>query len=179
MIGQNPQPQSEAAKSTQIVLTVAQESPKANVPDVKGQDFAAAEKQLKTLGFEVNKVEQDVTDPTQVGKVQSQSPEGNTQAKLGSTVTLTVGKAGAQTPVPGVIGQTVKGAKKALQQAGFTNIQFAGDSSQDDNARVASQDPQPATPSDPKTTTVTLTTIGGGGGNGGDDGGGFLGGAFG
>ncbi|MGA5560162.1 Stk1 family PASTA domain-containing Ser/Thr kinase [Streptomyces platensis] len=181
VLAQNPAPQSEAAKSTQIVLTVAQASPKANVPDVKGQDFAAAEKQLKTLGFEVNKVEQDVTDPTQVGKVQSQSPEGNTQAKLGSTVTLTVGKAGAQTPVPGVIGQTVKDAKKALQQAGFTNIQFAAGSSQEDNARVASQDPQPTTPSDPKTTTVTLTTIGGGGGNGngGDDGGGFIGGPFG
>ncbi|MFE7540005.1 Stk1 family PASTA domain-containing Ser/Thr kinase [Streptomyces platensis] len=183
VIAQNPKAQSEAAKSTEIVLTVAQESPKANVPDVKGQDFAAAEKQLTDLGFKVEKTEQDVTDPTQVGKVQSQSPEGNTPAKLGSTVTLTVGKAGAQTPVPGVVGQTVKDAKKALQQAGFTNIQFAGDSSQDDNARVAAQDPQPTTPSDPKTTTVTLTTIGGGNGggngNGGDDGSGFLGGPFG
>jgi len=182
VIAQNPEPQSEAAKSTQIVLTVAQESPKANVPDVKGQDFAAAEKQLTTLGFKVEKAEQDVPDPTQVGKVQSQSPDGNTTAKLGSTVTLTVGKAGAQTPVPGVVGQTVKDAKKALQQAGFTNIQFAGGSSPDDNARVAAQDPQPTTPSDPKTTTVTLTTIGGGGGNGNggdDDGGGFIGGPFG
>ncbi|MCX4639380.1 Stk1 family PASTA domain-containing Ser/Thr kinase [Streptomyces platensis] len=184
VIAQNPEPQSEAAKSTQIVLTVAQESPKANVPDVKGQDFATAEKQLTTIGFKVEKIEQDVPDPTQVGKVQSQSPDGNTPAKLGSTVTLTVGKAGAQTPVPGVVGQTVKDAKKALQQAGFTNIQFAGGSSPDDNARVAAQDPQPTTPSDPKTTTVTLTTIGGGGGNGnggngGDDGGGFIGGPFG
>ncbi|MCF3141964.1 Stk1 family PASTA domain-containing Ser/Thr kinase [Streptomyces platensis] len=181
VLAQNPEPQSEAAKSTQIVLTVAQESPKANVPDVKGQDFAAAQKQLTDLGFKVEKTEQDVTDPTQVGKVQSQSPDGNTQAKLGSTVTLTVGKAGAQTPVPGVVGQTVKDAKKALQQAGFTNIQFAGGGSPDDNARVAAQDPQPTTPSDPKTTTVTLTTIGGGGGNGngGDDGGGFIGGPFG
>ncbi|WP_435602791.1 Stk1 family PASTA domain-containing Ser/Thr kinase [Streptomyces sp. bgisy130] len=183
VIGQNPKAQSEAAKSTEIVLTVAQESPKANVPPVTGQDFEAAKKQLETLGFKVAKVEQDVTDPAQVGKVQSQSPEGNTPAKLGSTVTLTVGKAGAQTPVPGVVGQTVKDAKKALQQAGFTNIQFAGDSPQDDNARVAAQDPQPTTPSDPKTTTVTLTTIGGGNGggngNGGDDGGGFIGGPFG
>ncbi|MFF3542676.1 Stk1 family PASTA domain-containing Ser/Thr kinase [Streptomyces platensis] len=182
VISQNPEAQSEAAKSTEIVLTVAQESPKANVPDVRGQDFAAAQKQLTDLGFKVDKVEQDATDPTQVGKVQSQTPDGNTPAKLGSTVTLTVGKAGAQTPVPGVVGQTVKDAKKALQQAGFTNIQFAGGSSPDDNARVAAQDPQPTTPSDPKTTTVTLTTIGGGngnGGNGGDDGGGFIGGAFG
>ncbi|MEU8913326.1 Stk1 family PASTA domain-containing Ser/Thr kinase [Streptomyces nigrescens] len=182
VLKQNPAGQSEAPKSTVIVLTVAQESPKRNVPPVTGQDFATAEKQLKDLGFEVSKSEQEVTDPNQVGKVLSQSPEGNTPAKEGSTVTLTVGKAGAQTPVPGVVGQPVKDAKKALQQAGFTNIQFAGNSSQDDNARVVSQDPQPQTPSDPKTTTVTLTTIGGGngnGGNGGDDGGGFIGGPFG
>ncbi|GFE23480.1 MULTISPECIES: Stk1 family PASTA domain-containing Ser/Thr kinase [Streptomyces] len=182
VLKQNPAGQSEAPKSTVIVLTVAQESPKRNVPPVTGQDFETAKKQLDDLGFEVSKTEQEVTDPNQVGKVLSQSPDGNTPAKEGSTVTLTVGKAGAQTPVPSVVGQTVKEAKKALQQAGFTNIQFAG-GSQDDNARVAAQDPQPQTPSDPKTTTVTLTTIGGGGngngGNGGDDGGGFIGGPFG
>ncbi|MEU8679804.1 Stk1 family PASTA domain-containing Ser/Thr kinase [Streptomyces sp. NPDC048611] len=180
VLSQDPKAQSEAPKSTEIVLTVAQESPKRNIPDVKGQDFAAAEKQLKAIGFEVSKSEQDVTDPNQVGKVLAQSPEGNTQASEGSTVTLTVGKAGAQTPVPNVVGQPVKVAKKALQQAGFTNIQFAPGSAQEDNARVVSQDPPQETPSDPATTTVTLTTIGGGGngGNGGDDGG-FIGGAFG
>ncbi|MFF8789069.1 Stk1 family PASTA domain-containing Ser/Thr kinase [Streptomyces sp. NPDC015125] len=178
VLKQNPAGQSEATKSTVIVLTVAQEIQKQTVPSVTGQDFAAAQKQLQSLGFQVSKTEQEVPDPNQVGKVLKQSPDGNTPAKQGSTVTLTVGKAGAQTPVPGVVGQTLKDAKKALQQAGFTNIQLAGGSPQDDNARVATQDPQPNTPSDPKTTTVTLTTIGGGG-NGGDNGGGLFGGAFG
>ncbi|MGW2415766.1 Stk1 family PASTA domain-containing Ser/Thr kinase [Streptomyces tubercidicus] len=182
VLSQDPKALSEAPKSKQIVLTVAQASPKRNVPDVKGQDFTAAQKQLEANGFKVSKSEQDVTDVNQVGKVLVQSPDGNTQAKEGATVTLTVGKAGAQTPVPQVVGQTVKDAKKLLQQAGFTNIQFAGGSPQDDKARVASQDPQPQTPSDPATTTVTLTTVGGDNGNGGpggDDGGGFPGGIFG
>ncbi|MGW8554987.1 Stk1 family PASTA domain-containing Ser/Thr kinase [Streptomyces tubercidicus] len=179
VLSQDPKALSEAPKSKQIVLTVAQASPKRNVPDVKGQDFTAAQKQLEANGFEVSKSEQDVTDPNQVGKVLAQSPDSNTQAAEGSTVTLTVGKAGAQTPVPGVVGQTVKDAKKMLQQAGFTNIQIAGGGPQDDKARVASQDPQPQTPSDPATTTVTLTTIGGGPGGGDDGGGGFPGGIFG
>ncbi len=178
VIDQDPPGQSEATKNTQITLTVAQESPKRNVPDVKGQAFEAAEKQLRDNGFEVSKTEQEVTDPNQVGKVLDQSPVGNTQAKIGSTVTLTVGKAGAQTPVPGVVGRTLKEAKQALQQAGFTNLQLAGGSSQEDNARVINQDPQPNTPSDPKATTVTLTTVGGGG-NGGNGNGGFIGGPFG
>ncbi|MER0481209.1 Stk1 family PASTA domain-containing Ser/Thr kinase [Streptomyces sp. Edi2] len=181
VVEQDPKPNSQRTKDAKITLSIATPSPKKQVPDVKGQDFAAAQKQLKDLGFEVTKNETDVTDPNQVGKVIDQSPAGNTEAKVNSTVTLTVGKAGAQTPVPGVIGQPLKDAKKALQQAGFTNIQLAGGSPQDDNARVATQDPQPNTPSDPKTTTVTLTTIGGGGnGNGGNDGGGgIFGGAFG
>ena len=179
VIDQDPPGQSEATKNTEITLTIAQESPKRNVPDVKGQAFEAAEKQLKDNGFEVSKTEQEVTDPNQVGKVLDQSPLGNTQAKIGSTVTLTVGKAGAQTPVPGVVGRTLKEAKQVLQQAGFTNLQLAGGSSQEDNARVITQDPQANTPSDPKSTTVTLTTVGGGGGNGGNGNGGFIGGPFG
>lgn len=179
---QDPAANSKKTKGTKITLSIATASPKVSVPDVTGQDAAAAEKQLKDQGFEVTKTEQEVTDPNQVGKVQTQSPQGNTQAKKGSTVTLTIGKAGAQTPVPSVIGQTVKQAKQSLQQAGYKNIQFAGGSSQDDNARVVTQDPAGQTPSDPTTTTVTLTTIGGGGGNGNggnDGGGGIFGGPFG
>lgn len=180
---QDPKANSKKTKNTKITLSIAQASPKVGVPDVTGQDAAAAEQQLKAQGFEVTKTEQEVTDPNQVGKVLSQSPEGNTKAKANSTVNLTVGKAGAQTPVPSVVGQTVKDAKKALQQAGFKNIQFAGGSSTDDNARVVTQDPAAQTPSDPANTTVTLTTIGGGGGgngNGGNDGGGgIFGGPFG
>ncbi|MFF8367639.1 Stk1 family PASTA domain-containing Ser/Thr kinase [Streptomyces lydicus] len=179
VIRQNPDAQTDQPKDTTITLVVAQPTPKQQIPDVKGQDAAAAEKQLKDLGFQVSKTEQETPDPNQVGKVIDQSPAGGTDAKNGSTVTLTVGKAAAQAPVPDVRTQKLKDAKQALQQAGFTNIQITGP--QDDNARVINQDPQPNTPSDPKSTTVTLTTIGGGGGGGGgnDGGGGIFGGPFG
>ncbi|MGW1373377.1 Stk1 family PASTA domain-containing Ser/Thr kinase [Streptomyces sp. NPDC002446] len=175
---QNPEPNSKKPKTTKITLFIAQASPKTKIPPVVGQDAAAAEKQLRDLGFDVSKTEQETPDPNQVGKVISQSPEGGTEAKNGSTVALTIGKAAAQTPMPDVRGKKVKEAKQLLQQAGFTNITFAPGSAQDDNARVINQDPQAPTPSDPKTTTVTLTTIGGGG-DGGDDGGGIFGGPFG
>lgn len=160
---------------------VAKKSPTTTVPPVTGQDFNTAQKQLTDLGFQVSKNEQEVSDPNQVGKVTAQSPDGNAQARNGSTITLTVGKAAEQKPVPAVIGQSVKDAKKALQDAGFTNIQFAGGSSQDDKARVVSQDPQPNTPSAPGSTTVTLTTMGAptGDDDSGDDGGGVIGGWWG
>ncbi|UZJ30478.1 Stk1 family PASTA domain-containing Ser/Thr kinase [Streptomyces endophytica] len=175
VIRQDPSGQSKATKDTEITLTVAKEIQKTSVPDVKGQDAAAAEKQLTDLGFKVTKTEQDAPDPSQVGKVIDQTPAGNTPAKSGSTVNLVIGKAAAQTPVPEVRSQKLKDAKKALAQAGFTNVQVNG--SQDDNALVINQDPAGNTPSDPKSTTVTLTTVGGGGNNGGNNGGGgFIGG---
>ncbi|MFJ9849253.1 Stk1 family PASTA domain-containing Ser/Thr kinase [Streptomyces sp. NPDC101150] len=182
VLGQDPKAGSKAPKDTEITLTVAEESPKTDVPNVTGQDFAAAQKQLTDLGFKVTKTEQDATDPNQVGKVLSQSPEGNTKAKPGSTIALTVGKAAAQTPVPNVVNLPVKAAKKVLEQAGFKNVQFADGSPPDDNALVTAQDPAANTPSDPNTTTVTLTTQpGGGNDNGGNNGnnGGFWAGAFG
>ncbi|MFF4603824.1 Stk1 family PASTA domain-containing Ser/Thr kinase [Streptomyces sp. NPDC001339] len=175
VIRQNPD--GKAAKDAKITLTVAQASPKVTVPPVVGQDFNAANKQLTDLGFKVTRTEKETSDPNQVGKVTEQNPGASSEAETGSTVNLTVGKAAAQTPVPGVMGRTVKEAKQALQQAGFTNIQFAAGSSPDDNARVVTQDPAPNTPADPKATTVTLTTIGGNGDNGGN--GGFIGGPFG
>ncbi|WP_407551447.1 Stk1 family PASTA domain-containing Ser/Thr kinase [Streptomyces sp. Pv4-95] len=172
---QNPQPGAKKAKDTTITLSIAQAVPKVSVPDVIGQDFEAARKQLTDQNLQVSKQEQEVDDPAQVGKVTAMDPGANTQVKKNSTITLTVGKAAAQTPVPNVVGQKVKDAKQILQQAGFTNIQFADGSDQSDNARVVTQDPAAATPSDPKTTTVTLTTLGGGG----DDDGGIFGGPFG
>ena len=173
---QNPQPGARKPKDTTITLSIAQAEQKVSVPDVVGQDFEAASKQLTDQNLQVSKQEQEVNDPAQVGKVTAMDPGANTQVKKNSTITLTVGKAAAQTPVPNVVGQKVKDAKQILQQAGFNNIQFADGSAQDDNARVVTQDPAAATPSDPKTTTVTLTTLGGGGG---DDGGGIFGGPFG
>ncbi|MCB5909379.1 Stk1 family PASTA domain-containing Ser/Thr kinase [Streptomyces pinistramenti] len=170
VVSQDPKPGTKKPKDTTITLSIAKANPKVKVPDVVGNDFAAAEKQLKDLGLQVTKQEQDVSDPAQVGKVTAMNPPGTTEVEKNSMVTLTVGKAAAQTPVPSVLGQKVKDAKKALEQAGFTNVQFADGSSDDDNAHVVSQDPAGQTPSDPKSTTVTLTTIGGGG-NGNEDGG--------
>ncbi|WP_411143052.1 Stk1 family PASTA domain-containing Ser/Thr kinase [Streptomyces sp. x-80] len=179
---QDPQAGAKKTKNTKITLSIAKAPKKTTVPSVMGQDFNAASKQLTDLGLQVNKQEQEVSDPSQIGKVTAMNPGANSQVENNSTVTLTVGKAAAQTPVPGVVGQSVKDAKKALQQAGYTNIQFADGSPQDNKAQVTAQDPAPGTPADPKSTTVKLTTIGiGGDDNSGDesDGGGLFGGPWG
>ncbi|UQA94308.1 Stk1 family PASTA domain-containing Ser/Thr kinase [Streptomyces halobius] len=187
---QDPQRGAKKPKGATITLSIAKEG-RQPVPNVVGQDFDAAKAQLEGLGLTVEKREEEVSDPNQVGKVTAQNPTAQTPVKKNSTVTLTVGKAAEQKPVPNVIGKTVKEAKQILQDAGFTNIQFAGGSPQDDNARVQNQSPPPdGTPVDPATTTVVLATVpgngngngnGGGndGGNGGEDDGGIFGGPWG
>jgi serine/threonine-protein kinase len=84
-------------------------------------------------------------------------------------VNIQIGKqAQQQTPVPRVVGMTVGQAKQTLAQSGFTQIQFAPGSSQDDNAFVIKQDPKDGQQTNnPGGTTVTLTTLGGGGNNNG------------
>ncbi|MBC7443063.1 MAG: transglycosylase domain-containing protein [Ramlibacter sp.] len=63
------------------------------VPDVVGKTEAEATATLK--GFAVDKKEQDVTDPKQVGIVLSMTPAAGTGAAAGSPVTIVVGKLGA------------------------------------------------------------------------------------
>ncbi|WP_306322667.1 MULTISPECIES: Stk1 family PASTA domain-containing Ser/Thr kinase [unclassified Streptomyces] len=179
---QSPSPDGgKVEKGTQITLTVAKKKALVTVPDVAGGNLTCdqATEQLKNSKLEASCTEEEST-AAEPGKVFAQSLAANTQAEPGSTVTLKVAKAGAQTPVPSVVGQTVKDAKKTLNEAGFKNVQFADGSDQGDDARVITQDPAANTPSDPENTTVTLTTVGGNGNNnGGNDNGGIFGGNLG
>ncbi|HSP76083.1 MAG TPA: PASTA domain-containing protein, partial [Cryobacterium sp.] len=67
------------------------------VPDVVGRTEADARATLQ--GYSVDKKEQDVTDPRQVGTVLSMTPTAGTGAAAGSVVTIVVAKLGAA-PAP-------------------------------------------------------------------------------
>jgi serine/threonine-protein kinase len=179
VLKQKPVGGAQAEKGSTVTLTVAKQE-KRTVPPVVGQQFDAAKAQLEGLDFKVEKNEVDSEQPE--GQILEQTPSGNQKAAVGSTVTLKVSKGPKEAPqvaVPQIRGLTVAQAKQLLNQSGFTNIQFAQGSSQDDNAVVVNSDPAPGTQVDPAT-PVTLQTFGGGGGgnNGGNNGGGggFVGG---
>ncbi|GHD85238.1 Stk1 family PASTA domain-containing Ser/Thr kinase [Streptomyces naganishii] len=181
VLDQNPVNGKEVEKGTTVTLTVAKAVEKTTVPDVSNQTCDAAKQQMQANGLTGNCTEVDTNDPNQVGKVIQTAPAIGTQVEKGSQVNIQIGKQAQQqkTPVPRVIGQTVAQARQTLQAAGFTNIQFAGGSSQDDNAFVINQDPKPDQQVDnPGATTITLQTIGGGG-NGGNGNGNGNGGIFG
>ena len=62
------------------------------VPDVRGQDPAAAKTRLESAGFKVQTLAQGVTDANQIGTVVDEQPAGGRRVPVGSTVTIYVGR---------------------------------------------------------------------------------------
>jgi serine/threonine-protein kinase len=92
VVGQTPSPNTFQAKGTTITLNVSKGPTTSTVPVVESQDEATAVATLQSSGFKARVVRQDTTDPNNDGLVLTQSPGGNTQAKPGTTVTITVGR---------------------------------------------------------------------------------------
>ncbi|MFD9790907.1 Stk1 family PASTA domain-containing Ser/Thr kinase [Streptomyces sp. NPDC059070] len=166
VVSQDPKGGTPAEKGSDVTLSIATKK-KTNMPDVKGTLYDDAVSRLNDLGF-TNVARQDIDSNQPAGQVIDQNPKAYSPQAADVQITLKVSK-GPQSPqpvpVPGVLGMTVKQATEKLNAAGFSNIQFAPGSSNDDKARVLSQTPGPNTPADPATTGIVLTTIGGGGGN--------------
>ncbi|MCZ4604279.1 Stk1 family PASTA domain-containing Ser/Thr kinase [Streptomyces sp. Lzd4kr] len=180
VISQDPEGGTEQEKGSTITLTVAKEKEQSTVPDVLGKTCDEAKAQMEANDLSGNCQEVDTQDPNQVGKVISTSPTAGSAVDKDSTVTIQIGKQAEQqqATVPTVTQLSLKDAKKALEQAGLSVGQISG--SQDDNAVVISQDPQPNSQV-ARGTAVNLVAFGQGGNNngGGDNGGQIFGGVTG
>ncbi|MGW0734366.1 Stk1 family PASTA domain-containing Ser/Thr kinase [Streptomyces sp. NPDC002851] len=174
VLEQNPTSGTELRKGSPVVLTVATEKSKETVPDVIGQQLDAAKQQLEANGFEVNVTKTPRSDVPE-GQVVDQTPKGNTLADPESTVHLTVAEAPEKTAVPELVGQKLKDAKKAIEDAGLKVGTISGD--QQDDALVAATNPAAGTEVE-EGTAINMATVpgqgnggNGNGGNGGDQGG--------
>ncbi|WP_406420824.1 Stk1 family PASTA domain-containing Ser/Thr kinase [Streptomyces sp. NBC_00842] len=160
VLDQKPEGNTKAERESEVKITVAKQAT-APLPDVRGRTIDQALAQLNGNGFtKVSQTPEDSTEPA--GTVIDQSPAGPSQQPKDVQIVLKVSKGPTQpatVPVPDVRGKTVAEARQKLNEAGFTNIKFTQDSSQDDKARVINIDPQPDTPADPATTVITLTAM--------------------
>jgi serine/threonine protein kinase len=111
-------------KSTAITLTVGKAPAKVKVPALDGKTFGEASKALADVGLTLNPsiTEQNVTDPSQVGKVIDQTPTENTEINQGESVTITVGKQPDTKTPADCTGQQFDQCKATLTGMGFTNI---------------------------------------------------------
>jgi beta-lactam-binding protein with PASTA domain len=97
VIGTDPPAGTPQPKGATIVVIVSSGPAEATVPSVVGLSEANAINTLQSDGFVPNVIEQDTNDPTEAGRVISQSPTGSSSAPEGSTVDITVGRFVADT----------------------------------------------------------------------------------
>ncbi|MGP3952207.1 Stk1 family PASTA domain-containing Ser/Thr kinase [Streptomyces sp. 7N604] len=168
VLKQTPKAGAKKPKTATITLTVAKKKETVTVPPVTTKTFEEAKAQLEALGLQVTRTDVDQQGVAE-GTVVEQTPTAGTEVKPESRVVLQVAKAAEQTQVPQVVGQKLKDARKAIEDAGLTVGTITGP--QEDNSTVVVTDPQGGSPV-AKGTTVNITTVDGNGDNeGGDDGG--------
>ncbi len=91
------------------------------LPSVIGLTKEAARKQLTDLGFEV-KVELNVNEEVEAGKVYAQDPEAGIKLREGNTVTIKVSAGVGESTIPDVEGLSLSDASLKLEEAGFTTV---------------------------------------------------------
>jgi serine/threonine-protein kinase len=98
VISQAPGAGSSVPTGSKVDVTIAKASNEVAVPSVVGQSETQAAAALGGAGFVPTVVTTTTTEPSKVGVVLKQSPSAGHIARKGSTVTLTVGELGAETP---------------------------------------------------------------------------------
>jgi eukaryotic-like serine/threonine-protein kinase len=85
-------------KGSSVTVVVSTGPPTANVPAVECLLEANAVTAIESAGFTANVTQQDTTDPSEVGRVISQDPAGNSEAEQGTEVNIVVGQLAAGDP---------------------------------------------------------------------------------
>ncbi len=124
---------------------------KAEVPNVVGQTFDAANAQLTGLGFKVER--RDEVNDAPIDQVTEQTPEAGLLIAKGRTITLTVSS--RQVTVPDLTGQTFEAAQAALADIGLTAERLDVEAADKAAGTVITTDPVPGTKVD-KGTTVKV-----------------------
>ena len=120
VISQDVEEGEEVDMYSTIALVVSSGSNGVAVPNVTGQEEAAAKSTLEAAGFKVT-VTQASSDSVQEGLVISQDPTADSKAESGATITLTVstGPEVKKVPVPDLRGMTESAAKSKLAEKGL------------------------------------------------------------
>jgi serine/threonine-protein kinase len=105
VLSQSPAAGSSVDAGQRVDLVVVRAPQQVTVPRVVGRREELAEGELVGAGFKPKTANRTVSKPEEDGIVLQQNPAGGSQAKQGATVTITIGRLGAQTtpsttPVP-------------------------------------------------------------------------------
>jgi serine/threonine-protein kinase len=118
VLSSDPKPTTELKRGAAVDLVVSKGPKPIDVPDVTGKDADAATRQLRKLGLEVDRAQEENSETVAKGDVISQDPRTGTLFK-GDKVSLVVSKGPVLVPVPKVEGMGTEAATQALTAAGF------------------------------------------------------------
>jgi len=153
VIRSSPPEGNNVPADTLVTLYASSGPGKVSVPNVEGQQQAAAETQLQNAGFTVT-VQQDTTSTQAAGTVVNQNPVGGTMVDPGSKITIFVSGAAS---VPNVVGLSEQSAQASLQSAGFkVNVQTVAGPANTVPGNVWQQNPNANATAAPGTTVTIL-----------------------
>jgi serine/threonine-protein kinase len=138
---QSPKSGTVLVEGSSVRINVSKGPKPVAVPSVVGLAYDQAASQLSVGGFAVRRVEVDSEKPA--GEVVEQNPPGNSTARKGSIVTLSVSKGPETLEVPDVTGSDEATARSALQAAGFAKVKVTRQDTDDETLEglVVSQEP--------------------------------------
>ncbi|MFT4187463.1 MAG: Stk1 family PASTA domain-containing Ser/Thr kinase [Aeromicrobium sp.] len=113
----DPAPGTKVDEGTEVTLKVGAGPEQEEIPNVIDLSFSDAESELTSLGFVVERIDQDNAAPKDT-VFQVTPTEGRSVAK-GSTVKVYVSKGQVDIPT-GLVGKTADEVKSILQEQGFT-----------------------------------------------------------
>ena len=124
-----------------IVITISEGKEDVEVPDVRGYSDDQATTLLTEAGFVVTHG-YEYDDTVEKNKVISQSPEGKTMQKSGSTVKIIIsnGKEVEEVEVPNLVGKSESKAAELLEKAGLSGKVSHANSDEVKKGQVISQD---------------------------------------
>jgi len=155
---QSPAAGTSVREGASVDLTVAT-LPTATVPDVVGKTGSQAEADLAVAGLRVGEVDGVYTTEEPAGTVMAQSPEGSTEAQVGSAVALEVSAGPKDGAVPDVIGLASVDANDVLVTAGFEVKETSKTDADVAAGVVITQSPAAGTVAQEGTTvTITVST---------------------
>ncbi|MGW5349329.1 Stk1 family PASTA domain-containing Ser/Thr kinase [Streptomyces sp. NPDC004031] len=141
---QTPAADSAIPSDKTVTVVLSKGAAPTAVPDVVNDKFEDAQTQLTNAGFQVKRVDQESTTVDE-DTVISQDPKAGIKEPKDTIITLKVAVKPAEKQIPDLAGYTEAGAKKQLQDMGFTNIHTQrqpSDDTQYQNGTVISTNPQ-------------------------------------
>ncbi|WP_031509135.1 Stk1 family PASTA domain-containing Ser/Thr kinase [Streptomyces megasporus] len=150
----DPAAGTQVPEDTTIKLIMSKGPSAVEVPDVTGENVDEAEKTLRKENFEVERKAEISDKPA--GTVLSQDPAGGSEAKPGSTVTLTVAQEDTRLTVPNAVGRNFAEAESDLKTLGFVVVRDEREDGSQQPDTVLEQSLPPGTKAAPGT-TITLT----------------------